>query len=129
MSHKFKTLRQYLNVKDDKLQPKTLSMLNRVSALMEAKGIDGETAVALMQSYEEQNGNSFNISARLSRFNSFVTKFEDKEDLIGTVNDLGLLSTDALEERCRETGDWMPFMVRREVLKKVEAQPQEAHSD
>ena len=81
--------------------------------------VDGETSVALMQCFEEKNGNNFNIRARLSRFYDFLSKFENKSDMIGTINDLGLLSTDELESRCAETDNWMPLMVRQEVMKKA----------
>lgn len=114
---RFKTLESYLNIKNP--SPKLVKILGYIEALMSLNNIDGETQVALLQSFEEKTKISGDSEVRLSKFSKFLESVGDRENLIDTVKDMGMLSTDELEKQAVETGNWMPYMVRQEVLKKL----------
>ncbi len=123
----YKNLRAYLGLDKQKLTPIQDTLINSISTLMTAKGIDAETAIAIFQSFENKIGNSLSdnnntetIIDRLMRFNSFLSFIEHKSDLMATIKDFGLMSKAELEQTAIETGNWIPFMKRVEKDKLAE---------
>lgn len=80
--------------------------------------IDDETAVAILRSFETQNGRLDDAHLRVNRFSKFIhglhASTNSRQPFIDTVKNLGLLSKNELEEHAKETGDWTHFLKRAE---------------
>lgn len=113
-----KNFLDHLNLGREPVGMKTLDLLVKLRVAIEKRGLDEESAVAVLQSFEAQFGAAETPMKRLEKFVGFVQSIDEKANLIDTVKDLGLLSKSELEEQAIASGNWIPFMKRVEQDKR-----------
>ena len=118
-SSKIKTLLEALGfAKQSSIPIALLQPILKISGVMSAHGIDEETTVALLKSYESRFGTLDDPHLRVSKFHDFVASIHaaghGRNAFIDQVKNLGLLSKSELEEHAKETGDWSHFLKRVE---------------
>lgn len=116
----FRNIRNYLGLSNKKLSVKQQELIDSISLLLTAKGVDAETAVSIFQSFENKISRAEGVDHRLSSFNKFIQSISSKDDLVETIKDFGLMSKAELEQKAVETGNWIPFMKRVESDKQKE---------
>lgn len=106
-----------------------LKQLTGILGVLSKRGIDEETAVSILKSYEDRNGKLDDSHLRVARFHDFLSEVDktasDKTPFLDSVKNLGLLSKNELEEYAKETGDWSQFLKRSEADNEQKAQPNE----
>ena len=111
-------LELHLRVQADHDDPSS-TLMSQVRAVLSVGGIDDETSVQLLRSYEERHGQAESTPERLGKFLEFLKTFKgDRGGMLDTVKNLGYLSKNLLEEHAKETGDWGPFLRRVEADKR-----------
>lgn len=112
-----KSIREYLGLtgKSSLINKK----MSQIYSIMALHSVDEETCLALLKSFELHH-KSDDITGRLDNFLKFISSISERDDLIGTVKSMGMLSKSELEQQAVLTGNWIPFMKRVESDKERE---------
>jgi len=108
-------LYNYLNIDRKRLNDKDRMALMEIMGILAYHKIDTETGVGIFKSFEAKSKPKDGLGRRLESFQKFLKSVDHRNDLIDTVQNLGMLSKEELEEQARETGDWVPVIKRNEV--------------
>jgi hypothetical protein len=115
-----KTIAKYLNLPDLKhLTDKEIDLIVKIKGTLSLHGIDDETAVGILESYEGKYGKSEELGQRLERFSTFLGMAGNRENLIDSVKNLGLLSHSELETQAQETGDWVSVIKKNQPYRSL----------
>lgn len=120
------SLFEYLGLDSQRLNSRSLEVVIRVLGKLSILGIDPESSVELISSYEKKFGQSENSYKRLEKFDEFIKEFNSKQSLLEVADNIGLLSKAELEEQALETGNWIPFMKRVQKDKEKESDDNKA---
>jgi hypothetical protein len=109
------SLNSYLNIRDrKKLTDDELDLLVKIKGKLSVHSVDDESAIGILKSLENRSGFSDSLKQRLTRFDKFLSSIGNRNDLIESVSNLGMLSKEELETLARESGDWT------QVIKKLD---------
>lgn len=119
---RFNNIMEYLNLREFKITTEERRFLSKIYEILEDRKIDGETSVAILQSFENKLSHLDGTIDRLRSFHKFLDKIPDRSDLMSSIKDMGLMSKSELENSANETGNWLPFMRRIELdnIKRIE---------
>lgn len=83
-----------------------------MSQLLHDQGLDPETSLGLLKSFELKNGQAEEPTIRIKKFLEFIKSHSTKEGLLNSVKSIGFFSKRELEDYAKDTGDWVPFLRR-----------------
>ncbi len=113
---KIKDLERFFQLPDrSRLTDKEINMLIHIKGAFAFHKIDDETAIAIMQSFEGKYGKGESVADRLSKFDKFLSKVGNRQDLIDSVKSLGMLSKEEIESQAQENGDWISVIKRTDA--------------
>lgn len=115
-SHSLRTagIYSYLKIDDKKLNQNERQLLAEIMGILARHKIDGETGAGILKSFESKSKPKDSLDKRLESFCKFLNSVDHREGLIDSVQNLGMLSKEELEEQARETGDWVSVIKRNE---------------
>lgn len=104
---------------DPGVPPEHLKDFFELQTIFDKNGIDAETRIGILRSFEASAGTLDDPKLRITRALRFLRGCgTSKEGLLDTVKSMGYYSKEELEQYARETGDWSHFLKRIETEKK-----------
>lgn len=104
----------YLGISKREMAPSQMKTLMDIMGVLSFHRVDGETAVAILKSFEMKMKAPEDFGRRIANFKTFLDTIDHRDNLIDSVKNLGMLSKSELEAQAQENGDWLSVIKRNE---------------